>query len=155
MNRDAVIVSAVRTPIARRAGALAEFPLHQYGAIVMKEAMDRAGVKAEMIDDVIMGNVLSGGGNIARLTALETGLSLNIAGMTIDRQCGSGISAIHIVAQAINAGDGDVYIAGGLESYSQAPFLMKRPTRAYPMKPPEFQKRFPRRDRKSADGHNR
>ncbi|HET7580459.1 MAG TPA: thiolase family protein [Bacillales bacterium] len=143
MNRDAVIVSAVRTPIARRAGALASLPAHKYGAVVVKEAIGRAGVAAEMIDDVIMGNVLSGGGNIARLTALEAGLSLDIAGMTLDRQCGSGISAIQVAAQAINAGDGDVYIAGGLESYSQAPFLMKRSSRAYPMRPPEFQKSFP------------
>ncbi|HET7579218.1 MAG TPA: thiolase family protein [Bacillales bacterium] len=142
MNRNAVIVSAVRTPIARRAGALASLPPHKYGAVVVEEAMDRAGVTAEMIDDVILGNVLSGGGNIARLTALETGLSLEVPGLTIDRQCGSGISAIHLAAQAINAGDGDVYIAGGVESYSQAPFRMKRSSRAYPMQPPKFQKSF-------------
>lgn len=143
MKRDAVLVSAVRTPIARRGGALASLPPHEYGATVVKEAIDRSGVTAGMIDDVIMGNVLSGGGDIARLTVLEAGLSLKVPGMTVDRQCGSGISAIQLAAQAINAGDGDVYIAGGLESYSQAPFLMKRPEKAYPMSPPAFQKSFP------------
>ncbi|WP_439950959.1 hypothetical protein [Parageobacillus toebii] len=78
MKRDAVIVSAVRTAIARQGGALATVPAHIFGAEVIKEAMRRANIGTEMVDDVIMGNVLSGGGNIARLTALQTGLSLEI-----------------------------------------------------------------------------
>src|SRR5690625_7786519 len=91
MKRDAVIVSAVRTPIARQGGALASIPAHIFGAEVMKEAIKRATVNPEAIDDVIFGNVLSGGGNIARLTALQTGLSTELPGLTVDRQCGSGI----------------------------------------------------------------
>lgn len=102
MGRDAVIVSAVRTAIARQGGALASVPAHVYGAEVIKEALSRANVSADQVDDVIMGNVLSGGGNIARLAALETGLSINIPGLTIDRQCGSGINSINLAAQALS-----------------------------------------------------
>jgi acetyl-CoA C-acetyltransferase len=140
MKRDAVIVSAVRTAIARQGGALATVPAHIFGAEVIKEAMRRANIGPEMIDDVIMGNVLSGGGNIARLTALQTGLSLEITGLTVDRQCGSGINAVNLAAQAIRAGDGDVYIAGGIESMSRAPYLMDRPEKPYSSTPPSFRK---------------
>lgn len=106
MKRDAVIVSAVRTAIGKQGGALASVPAHVFGAEVMKEAINRAKVNPEMIDDVIMGNVLSGGGNIARLTALETGLSIQLPGLTVDRQCGSGINAVNLAAQAISASEG-------------------------------------------------
>ncbi|GAB3043483.1 hypothetical protein GCM10027286_02280 [Virgibacillus ainsalahensis] len=78
MKRDAVIVSAVRTPIGRQGSALASVPAHVFGAEVIKEAVKRATVDPQLIDDVIMGNVLSGGGNIARLTTLQTGLSTDI-----------------------------------------------------------------------------
>ncbi|EZP76741.1 acetyl-CoA acetyltransferase [Parageobacillus genomosp. 1] len=140
MKRDAVIVSAVRTAIARQGGALATVPAHIFGAEVIKEAMRRANIGPEMVDDVIMGNVLSGGGNIARLTALQTGLSLELTGLTVDRQCGSGINAVNLAAQAIRAGDGDVYIAGGVESMSRAPYLMDRPEKPYSSTPPSFRK---------------
>jgi acetyl-CoA C-acetyltransferase len=139
-NRDAVIVSAVRTAIGRQGGALASVPAHVFGAEVIKEAVKRAGVDPEQIDDVIFGNVLSGGGNIARLTALQTGLSINIPGLTVDRQCGSGINAVNIAAMAIKAGDGDIYVAGGTESMSRAPYLMERPEKAYSAAPPKFRK---------------
>lgn len=138
MNRDAVIVSAVRTAIARQGGALATVPAHVYGAEVIKEALGRINLSADQVDDVMLGNVLSGGGNIARLTALETGLSMELPGLTVDRQCGSGINAITLAAQAIWAGDGDVFIAGGVESMSRAPYLMERPERAYHAAPPRF-----------------
>ena len=138
--REAVIVSAVRTAIGRQGGALASIPAHVFGAEVMKEALKRANVTAEMVDDVILGNVLSGGGNIARLTALQTGLFLGIPGLTVDRQCGSGINAINLAAQAIWAGDGDIFVAGGVESMSRAPYLMDRPEKAYSPTPPHFRK---------------
>lgn len=93
-----------------------------------------------MIEDIIMGNVISGGGNIARLTALQTGLSLELPGLTIDRQCGSGINAVTLAAQAIRAGDGDIYIAGGIESMSRAPYLMDKPDKPYSPVPPSFRK---------------
>lgn len=138
MKREAVIVSAVRTPIARQGGVLASVPAHVFGAEVMKEAIKRAKVNPEAIDDVIFGNVLSGGGNIARLTALQTGLSTELPGLTVDRQCGSGINAINLAAQAIKAGEGDIYVAGGTESMSRAPYLMDRAERAYSPSPPKF-----------------
>ncbi|MBT2682502.1 thiolase family protein [Bacillus sp. ISL-37] len=140
MNRDAVIVSAVRTAIGRQGGALASVPAHVFGAEVIKEAIRRANVQPEMVEDVIMGNVISGGGNIARLTALQTGLSLELPGLTIDRQCGSGINAVNLAAQAIKAGTGDVYVAGGIESMSRAPYLMDKPERPYSPVPPSFRK---------------
>jgi acetyl-CoA C-acetyltransferase len=140
VKRDAVIVSAVRTAIGRQGGALASVPAHIFGAEVIKEAIRRANISPEMIDDVILGNVLSGGGNIARLTALQTGLSIEIPGLTVDRQCGSGINAVNLAAQAIRAGDGDIYIAGGIESMSRAPYLMDRPEKPYSSTPPNFRK---------------
>ncbi|PLS07199.1 thiolase family protein [Neobacillus cucumis] len=140
MKRDAVIVSAVRTAIGRQGSALASVPAHVLGAEVIKEAVKRANIHPKMIDDVIFGNVLSGGGNIARLTALQTGLSIDLPGLTVDRQCGSGINAINLAAQAIRAGDGDVYIAGGTESMSKAPYLMERPEKPYSPMPPSFRK---------------
>ncbi|TQR08584.1 thiolase family protein [Psychrobacillus soli] len=138
MNRDAVIVSAVRTAIGRQGGALSSVPSHVFGAEVIKEAVKRANIDAEIIDDVIIGNVLSGGGNLARLTALQTGLGIQLPGLTIDRQCGSGINAINLAAQAIWAGDGDVYIAGGVESMSRAPYLMDKPEKGYSSALPKF-----------------
>jgi acetyl-CoA C-acetyltransferase len=140
LNREAVIVSAVRTAIGRQGGALATVPAHVFGAEVIKEALRRVEVPADQVDDVIMGNVLSGGGNIARLTALQTGLSMNLPGLTVDRQCGSGVNAINLAAQAIWAGDGDVFVAGGVESMSRAPYLLDRPERAYSPTPPRFRK---------------
>ncbi|WP_040209436.1 thiolase family protein [Neobacillus jeddahensis] len=140
MKRDAVIVSAVRTAIGRQGGSLAGVPAHVLGAEVIKEAVKRAKIQPEWIDDVIFGNVLSGGGNIARLAALQTGLSLDLPGLTVDRQCGSGLNAINLAAQAIRAGDGDIYIAGGTESMSRAPYLMDRPDKPYSPMPPSFRK---------------
>jgi acetyl-CoA C-acetyltransferase len=140
MKRDAVIVSAVRTAIGRQGSALAGVPAHVLGAEVIKEAVKRANINPEIIDDVIFGNVLSGGGNIARLTALQTGLSMDLPGLTVDRQCGSGLNAINLAAQAIRAGDGDVYIAGGTESMSRAPYLMDRAEKPFSPAPPSFRK---------------
>ncbi|MBT2637935.1 thiolase family protein [Bacillus sp. ISL-39] len=140
MNRDAVIVSAVRTAIGRQGGALTSVPAHVFGAEVIKEAIRRANVQPEMVEDVIMGNVISGGGNLARLTALQTGLSLELPALTIDRQCGSGINAVNLAAQAIRAGAGDIYVAGGIESMSRAPYLMDKPERPYSPVPPGFRK---------------
>lgn len=140
MEKEAVIVSCVRTAIGKQGGALASMPAHLYGAEVIKEAIKRANITADMVEDCIMGNVLSGGGNIARLTALQTHLSLELPGLTVDRQCGSGINAVTLAAQAIRAGDGDVYIAGGVESMSRAPYLMDRAERPYSPALPKFRK---------------
>ncbi|MCP3027951.1 thiolase family protein [Halobacillus sp. A5] len=140
MSSEAVIVSAVRTAIGKQGGSLASVPAHVLGAEVIKEAISRAEVEPDQIEDVIFGNVLSGGGNIARLSALQSGLSIHLPGVTVDRQCGSGLNAVQLAAQAIRAGEGDVYVAGGTESMSQAPYLMDRPVRAYSPAPPRFRK---------------
>ncbi|PAE21009.1 acetyl-CoA acetyltransferase [Bacillus sp. 7504-2] len=140
MSREAVIVSAVRTAIGRQGGSLATVPAHVFGAEVIKEALHRVDVSADSVDDVIMGNVLSGGGNIARLSALQTGLSINIPGLTVDRQCGSGMNAVALAAQAIKAGAGDIYVAGGIESMSRAPYLLERAEKPYSASPPKFRK---------------
>ncbi|MFC0473462.1 thiolase family protein [Halalkalibacter kiskunsagensis] len=137
-KRDAVIVSAVRTAIARQGGALATLAAHEFGAIVLTEAIKRVNIAPSKVDDIILGNVSGGGGNIARLTALQAGFPLEITGLTIDRQCGSGMNSVLLAAQAIKAGEGDIYIAGGTESLSHAPYLMDRPTKAYPTTLPQF-----------------
>lgn len=140
MKRDPVIVSAVRTAIGRQGSALAVVPAHVLGAEVIKEAVRRVNLDPVLIDDVIFGNVLSGGGNIARLSALQSGLSIELPGLTVDRQCGSGINAISLAAQAIRSGEGDIYIAGGTESMSRAPFLMDKPEKPFSPVPPSFRK---------------
>lgn len=119
--REAVIVSAVRTPIAKRGGTLAAIPPHMYGAKVISEAVKRAGIEGKDVDDVILGNCLNGGGNIARLSALQAGLGIEVPGLTIDRQCGSGMNAVGLGAQAIQAGTADIMIVGGAESMSRTP----------------------------------
>ncbi|GKV65216.1 MULTISPECIES: thiolase family protein [unclassified Sporosarcina] len=140
MKRDAVIVSAVRTAIGKQGGALAEIPPHVFGAVVLKEALRRANLTPELVNDVILGNVLSGGGNIARLTALEAELGTHLPGITIDRQCGSGVNAIILATQAIWADDGDIFITGGTESMSRAPYLMSRPQKTNYAEQPSFLK---------------
>lgn len=140
MGKEAVIVSAVRTAIGRQGGALASVPPHVFGAEVIKEAVKRAGITPDVLEDCLMGNVLSGGGNIARLTALQTHLALELPGLTVDRQCGSGINAVTLAAQAIKAGEGDVYIAGGVESMSRAPYLLDRADKPYSPALPRFRK---------------
>ncbi|MHB1651731.1 MAG: thiolase family protein [Desulfitobacteriaceae bacterium] len=125
MGTEAVIVSAVRTAIGRAGGTLGKIPPQYYGAEVIKEAMKRINLDPTLVEDVIFGNCLNAGGNIARLCALQAGLPVEIPGLTIDRQCGSGLNAVNLAAQAIMAGMGDVYIAGGAESMSLRPYIME------------------------------
>jgi acetyl-CoA C-acetyltransferase len=138
---EAVIVSAVRTPIAKKGGALAALNPAVYGAIVLKEAIKRAGLNGDEIDDVILGNCLSGGGNTARLTLLEAGLPYSVPGITIDRQCGSGINSVALAAEAILAGKASIIVAGGTESMSRSPYLLAPQEKAYDRTPPKFVKR--------------
>ncbi|QIA27653.1 thiolase family protein [Thermaerobacter sp. PB12/4term] len=135
---EPVIVSAVRTAVARVGGGLAALEAHQFGAVVLRAALERAGLDGSEVDDVILGNVLLGGGNIARLTALEAGLPVTVPGMTVDRQCGSGLQAIVLAASLIRAGEGRIYLAGGTESMTRAPFLLERPAQPFPRTPPRF-----------------
>ncbi|MCS7044981.1 MAG: acetyl-CoA C-acyltransferase, partial [Gemmataceae bacterium] len=124
---EVVLLSAVRTPIGRYLGSLANVPAVQLGSLVLREALRRANVPAERVDEVIVGNVLQAGlgQNPARQAALHAGLPDTIAAVTINKVCGSGLKAVMLAAQAIKAGDADVVVAGGMESMSQAPYLLR------------------------------
>ena len=124
---EVVIVSAVRTAIGSFNGSLKNMSAPKLGAIVVKEALDRAGVKADQVDEVIMGNVLQAGlgQNPARQAAIHAGLPESVSAMTINKVCGSGLKTVHLATQAIVAGDADVIVAGGMENMSQAPYLLK------------------------------
>ncbi len=135
---DAVIVSSVRTAIARSPGALQDVPVERFGAAAMLEALRRARLEPGEVEDVIWGNAMAGGGNVGRLTALEAGLPVEVPAMTVDRQCGSGLQAICLADQAVRAGQCEVVLAGGSESMTRAPYLMERPTGAYQRMPPAF-----------------
>jgi acetyl-CoA C-acetyltransferase len=126
--RDAVIVSAVRTPVGKFLGSLKEFSAPQLGAIVVREAVRRAGIDPAAVDECIMGNVVSAGEgqNPARQAALNGGLSEHVAALTINKVCGSGLKAVMLASQGIQAGDIDVAVAGGMESMSNTPYLLSR-----------------------------
>ena len=141
MMTEPVIVSAVRTAIAKQGGALAEVPYYEYGAQVMIEAVKRARLNKEEIDDVIYGNCLSGGGNAARMTLLEAEFPVTVPGLTIDRQCGSSINSVALAADLIRAGRGTIFLAGGVESMSRSPHLLAPASRTYDRQPPTFVKR--------------
>ncbi|MGD7007897.1 acetyl-CoA C-acetyltransferase [Metabacillus sp. 84] len=125
--KEIVIVSAVRTAVGSFGGALKGVSAPELGGIVIKEALEKAGVSAEHVDEVIMGNVLQAGlgQNPARQAAMKAGLPDNIPSMTINKVCGSGLKAVHLAFQAIASGEADVIVAGGMENMSQAPFLVK------------------------------
>jgi acetyl-CoA C-acetyltransferase len=123
---DAVLLAAVRTPIGKYLGGLAELAGPELGAIVLREALRRADVPAERVDEVIVGNVIQAGlgQNPARQAALKAGLPDTIAAYTVNKVCGSGLKAVMLAAQAIKAGDANIVLAGGIESMSRAPHLL-------------------------------
>ena len=125
--RDVVIVSAVRTALGTFGGALKDVPAADLGALVIKEAVNRAGVKPELIEEVIMGNVIQAGlgQNTARQSTIKAGLPQEVSAMTINKVCGSGLRAVSLAAQMIKAGDADVVVAGGMENMSAAPYALK------------------------------
>ena len=122
------IVSAVRTPVGKFLGALKDFKATELGSIVVKEAIARAGVEPEAVEEVIMGNVISAGlgQNPSRQAALGAGLPPAVGAMTINKVCGSGLKAVMLARQAIAAGDAHVIVAGGMESMSNGPYLAPR-----------------------------
>ncbi len=124
--REAVILSAVRTPTGKFLGSLKGFPATALGAMVVKEAIARAGVAADDVDEVIMGNVVSAGlGQApARQAAIRAGLPPKVGALTINKVCGSGLKAVMLASQGIATGDVEVVVAGGMESMSNAPYLM-------------------------------
>lgn len=122
------IVSAVRTPTGKFLGALKKFKATELGSMVVREAVSRAGLPPARVDEVIMGNVVSAGlgQNPARQAALGAGLEPAVAALSVNKVCGSGLKAVMLARQAILAGDADVVVAGGMESMSNAPYLVPR-----------------------------
>ena len=127
-NRESVIVSAVRTPTGKFLGVLKDFTAPQLGALVVREAVRRAGVDPNSVDECIMGQVIQAGTgqNPARQAALHGGLADHVAALTINKVCGSGLKAVMLAAQGIATGDIDIAVAGGMESMSTAPYLLPR-----------------------------
>ena len=129
--REVVIVSAARTPIGSFGGTLKDVPTRTLGAIAVKEAIKRAGIKPEQVDEVVMGCVLQGalGQNIARQISLDAGVPKEVPALTINKVCGSGLRAISLAAQMIKAGDADIVVAGGAENMSKTAYAL--PTGRY------------------------
>lgn len=139
MKREAVIVSAVRTPVGRCRGALAAVGAPELGALVIAEAVRRAGLRGEEVEEVIFGNLGNNdSANLARVVTLQAGLPFTVPAITIDRQCSSGLNAIAIGALMIEAGEADIVVAGGTESDSNRPHLMEKARVAYQVAPPQW-----------------
>ncbi|MDZ5000390.1 acetyl-CoA C-acyltransferase, partial [Clostridium perfringens] len=122
-----MIASAVRTAIGSFGGALKDVSAAELGAVVIKEAVAKAGIKGELVEEVVMGNVIQAGlgQNVARQAAIKAGLPVEVPAMTINKVCGSGLRTVALAAQMIKAGDADIVVAGGMENMSQAPYLLK------------------------------
>jgi len=133
--QDAVIVSGVRTAIGTYGGGLAEVSAVKLGEICIRAALGRADLKPNQVDEVIMGNVLQAGlgQNPARQASVNAGLPVDIPAMTINKVCGSGLKAVILAAQAIRLGDSEIVVAGGMESMSQAPYLLEKARFGYRM----------------------
>jgi 3-oxoadipyl-CoA thiolase len=138
--REAWIVSAVRTPIGRHGGALRSVRPDDLAALVVREAVARSGIAPELVEDVVLGNANGAGEenrNVARMAALLAGLPVEVAGQTINRLCGSGLQAVNSAAHAIMVGDGDVMVAGGVESMTRAPYVQLKAGTAFARGAPE------------------
>ncbi len=130
---EAVIISAARTPVGKFLGSLKGFTAPELGAIVVRESVKRAGIKPEEVDEVIMGCVIQAGlgQNPARQAALRGGLSPSVAAVTVNKVCGSGLKAVMMAAQAVKLGDSEMVVAGGMESMSNAPYLIPKAREGY------------------------
>src|ERR1051325_5325628 len=130
---EAVIISATRTPVGKFLGSLKGFSAPQLGSIVVREAVKRAGVKPEDVDEVIMGCVIQAGlgQNPARQAALNGGLPNTVSAVTVNKVCGSGLKAVMMAAQGVRLGDAEIVVAGGMESMSNAPYLLPKAREGY------------------------
>jgi acetyl-CoA C-acetyltransferase len=130
---DAVIISGCRTPVGKFQGSLSDFSAPQLGAIVVREAVKRAGVDPAAVDECIMGNVVSAGlgQNPARQAAIFGGLSPATGAMTINKVCGSGLKSVALAAQAVQTGNSSIVVAGGMESMTNAPYLLPQARKGY------------------------
>ncbi len=133
--KDVVIVSAVRTPVGKFQGALSEMSAVQLGAVAVREAVRRAGIDATSVDECVMGCVLPAGlgQNPARQAALQGGLADTVSALTINMVCGSGLRAVALAAQSVTAGDAEIVVAGGMESMSNAPYLLPQGRKGFRM----------------------
>ncbi|MFL5537563.1 MAG: 3-oxoadipyl-CoA thiolase, partial [Longimicrobiaceae bacterium] len=132
---EALIIDAVRTPIGRFAGALSSVRPDDLAAAVVKAIVERTGVDPSLVDDVIFGCANQAGEdnrNVGRMAALLAGMPVEVAGQTVNRLCGSGMQAVIAAAHAIVAGDGDLFVAGGVESMTRAPFVVAKASAAFP-----------------------
>ncbi|HSE28232.1 MAG TPA: thiolase family protein [Gemmatimonadales bacterium] len=139
-HADVFLTAACRTPVARAGGALAAVRPDDLAALVLGEAARRAGLAPGSLDDVILGCAGQAGEdsrNVARIAALLAGFPVEVPGQTVNRLCGSGLQAVASAAQAIRAGEGERFLAGGVESMSRAPWVMRKPDRAWPRGAPE------------------
>ena len=137
--RNAVIVSAVRTPVGKCRGALAPVEAYKLGAAVVKESIKRANIEKDLIDEVIFGNLMGHDiNNIARMVSLEAGLPIEKPALTVDRQCGTSLNAIALGAMMIQLGEANVIVAGGVESDSRRPYVMLKQEKPYSVTPPKF-----------------
>jgi acetyl-CoA C-acetyltransferase len=134
-NKQVVIASGVRTPVGKFGGSLKDVGAAELGAIVIKEALKRAGIKPDDVNEVLMGCVIQAGlgQNVARQCSIKAGLPVEIPSMTLNKVCGSGLRAVSLAAQTIIAGDNDIVVAGGTENMSQAPFLLPKARYGYRM----------------------
>src|SRR5438045_2886868 len=132
-DSDVVIISGVRTPIGKFQGSLSEISAPKLGALVVKEAVLRAKLKPAKVDECIMGNVVSAGlgQNPARQAAIFGGLPPEVGAMTVNKVCGSGLKAVALAAQAIQTGNSDIVVAGGMESMTNAPYLLPQARKGY------------------------
>src|ERR1044072_771744 len=135
MMSKTVIVSGVRTAIGSFGGSLKDVPVTELGRVVIDGAIERAGIDRADIEEVIMGNVLQEGAgmNTARQSAIRAGIPDSVSSFTVNKVCGSGLKAVTLAAQAIAAGDGELIVAGGMESMSRAPYLLKNARWGYRM----------------------
>ncbi|MBC7909970.1 MAG: acetyl-CoA C-acetyltransferase [Pyrinomonadaceae bacterium] len=131
--REAVIISAVRTPTGKFQGALKSFSATDLGAMVVRESVRRAGARPEDVDEVIMGNVIQAGvgQNPARQAALKGGIPFGVSAVTINKVCGSGLKAVMMAAQGVQLGDAEIVVAGGMESMTNAPYLLPKAREGY------------------------
>jgi 3-oxoadipyl-CoA thiolase len=139
-DRDALICAALRTPVGRHGGALAMVRPDDLLACVIREIVERTGVPAGRIEDVVVGCANQAGEdnrNVARMSALLAGLPVDVAGQTVNRLCGSGLQAVVTAAHAIRCGEGDLFLAGGVESMSRAPWVMLKPETGFPRTDPD------------------
>lgn len=135
MSKKVVLVSACRTPIGKMGGALSNVPSAELGSIVIREAVNRAGIKPEQVDEVLMGCVIQAGlgQNVARQCSIKAGLPVEVPAVTINVVCGSGLNCVNMAAAMIMAGEADIIVAGGVENMSSAPFALDKARYGYRM----------------------